>query len=146
VQIAITMITCILICSATEAAEPIAADIAFLWANGHISLMETELITPERAPKTSSHATSTFGCFLAAAGATLSTLCLLGAGMAATVWAFAKLLGFPDQLLYVALAISMLPVLWATVWTAGRAWHVERRLASGKDIDVPVFTLMHYLR
>jgi hypothetical protein len=41
---------------------------------------------------------------------------------------------------------AFIPVLWGTVWTAGRAWHVERLLASGKDVDVPVFNLMHYFR
>jgi hypothetical protein len=37
-------------------------------------------------------------------------------------------------------------VAWVTVWTAGRAWHVERLLASNKDIDVPVFNLSHYFK
>jgi hypothetical protein len=37
-------------------------------------------------------------------------------------------------------------VLWATGWTAGRAWHVERRLAQHLDVDVPVFKLGHYFK
>jgi hypothetical protein len=32
------------------------------------------------------------------------------------------------------------------VWTAGRAWHVERLLAQHKDIDTPVFSMMHYFK
>jgi hypothetical protein len=109
--------------------------------------MEQDIITPGTPPKiASSQAFSPFGCFLAAAGATLSTLCLLGSAAAAAVWAFSKLMGLPDSILLVLLGLSALPVLWATVWTAGRAWHVERRLAAGLDIDVPVFTLRHYLK
>jgi hypothetical protein len=108
--------------------------------------MEQELITPEHQPKSSSQVASPFACFLAAAGATLTTLCLLGAAAAATVWAFSKLLGMPDTVVYVGIALSMLPVLWATVWTAGRAWHVEQRLSRGQDVDTPVFQAGHYLK
>ena len=39
------------------------------------------------------------------------------------------------------MALGVIPVLWVTVWTAGRAWHVEQLLAQHKDIDVPVFSL-----
>jgi hypothetical protein len=66
--------------------------------------------------------------------------------MAATVWAFSKLFGLPDWMLYALLALGILPVIWATIWTAGRAWHVEQRLAQNLDIDVPVFTLGHYFK
>ena len=48
--------------------------------------------------------------------------------------------------MWVIMAISLVPVLWATIWTAGRAWHVERRLEAGLDVDAPVFKLMHYWR
>jgi hypothetical protein len=108
--------------------------------------MEQEFLKPDSAPKTSSQAFSPFGCFLAAAGVTLLTFCLVGAAAAASVWAFSKLLGLPDMVLNVLLGISAIPVLWATVWTAGRAWHVERRLASHMDIDAPVFKFAHYFR
>ena len=111
-----------------------------------MSAMEQEFITPAAPPKADSHAFSPLGCFLAAAGATLMTLSLLGAAAAATVWAFVKLLGFPDPVLYVALVIAMLPVFWATVWTAGRAWHVEQLLARSLDVDTPVFKLGHYFK
>jgi hypothetical protein len=71
---------------------------------------------------------------------------LLSAAAAASTWAFGKLLGLPDMVLYVCFAVAFLPVLWGTAWTAGRAWHVERRLAQGGDVDVPVFELLHYFR
>jgi hypothetical protein len=108
--------------------------------------MEQEILKPETAPKSGKQAFSPLGCFVAAAGATLMILCMTGAVMVATVWAFAKLLGLPDMALYVLVALGFVPVLWATVWTAGRAWHVEQLIAGGRDIDVPVFKLNHYLR
>lgn len=108
--------------------------------------MEQEIIKPDMAPKTSSQAFSPFSCFVAAAGATLLTLCLVGAAAAASVWAFSKLIGLSDSVLYVLLALSIIPVLWSTIWTAGRAWHVERRLAQHMDIDTPVFKLAYYFR
>ncbi len=101
---------------------------------------------PDMTPKSSSQAFSPLGCFLAAAGVTLLTACLVGAAAAASVWAFSKLIGLPDTALYVLLALSVLPVIWATIWTAGRSWHVERRLAQHMDIDQPVFRLSYYFR
>jgi hypothetical protein len=108
--------------------------------------MDQEFMTPDKAPKSSSQAFSPLGCFLAAAGVTLLTFCLVGAAAAASVWAFSKLLGLPDTALYVMLGLVALPVVWSTMWTAGRAWHVERRLAEHKDIDSPVFKLGYYFR
>lgn len=108
--------------------------------------MEQEIIKPDQAPRTGSQAFSTFGCFIAAAGVTLLTFCLVGAAAAASAWAFSKLFGFSDTVLYVLLGLVALPVLWSTIWTAGRAWHVERRLAQHLDIDTPVFSMMHYFR
>ena len=108
--------------------------------------MEQEFLKPDAAPKSSTQAFSPLGCFLAAAGVTLLTACLVGAGTAASVWAFSKLIGLPDVVLNVLLALSVLPVVWATIWTAGRAWHVERRLAQHMDVDQPVFRLAHYFR
>jgi hypothetical protein len=32
------------------------------------------------------------------------------------------------------------------VWTAGRAWYIERRLEEGLDVDPPVFSLSYYLK
>ena len=108
--------------------------------------MEQEIIKPETQPQNTSQAFSPLGCLVAAAGATLMILSMTGAAMLSTVWAFSKLLGFPDFLMFGVMVLGAIPVLWATVWTAGRAWHVEQLLASGKDIDIPVFTLKHYLR
>jgi hypothetical protein len=108
--------------------------------------MEQELITPEPSPKINNQAFSPFGCFLAASGVTLLTFCLLGSAAAVSIWAMAELLALPHTALYILLGLGAIPVLWATLWTAGRAWHVERRLAQGMDIDTPVFQSLHYLR
>lgn len=108
--------------------------------------MEQEIIKPESSPRTSSQAFSPLGCFLAASGATLLVFCKAGAAMLAAVWAFSKLLGLPDVMMYGVMALGAVPVLWATVWTAGRAWHVEQLLARNQDIDVPVFKLGNYFR
>ncbi len=108
--------------------------------------MEQDIIKPETAPKSGKQAFSPLGCFLAAAGATLLTLSLLGAAAAASAWAFAKLMGLPDSFFYVLLVLVAIPVIWATIWTGGRAWHVERRLAQGLDIDAPVFKMTRYIR
>ncbi len=109
--------------------------------------MDPELLTPEKTPPEAiHHGTGFIGCVLAAIGATLSTFCLLGSAVAAATWAVAKLLDFPDVLLWTLMVVAFVPVVWATVWTAGRTWHVERRLEDGLDVDVPVFSMTHYLR
>lgn len=108
--------------------------------------MEQELIKPDVPPKGSSQAFSPLGCFIAAFGITLLTFCLLGTAAMTTIWAFAKLFGLPEVLSEVLMALGLVPAIVASVWTAGRAWHVERRLAQNLDIDVPVFTLLHYLK
>ncbi len=101
---------------------------------------------PEGQPKVSSQAFSPFGCFLAASGVTLLTFCLVGAAAAASVWALAKLVGLPDIALLIMLGLVAIPVIAGTIWTAGRAWHVEQRLAQGLDVDTPVFKLAYYFR
>jgi hypothetical protein len=108
--------------------------------------MDQEVIRPDKNPPAASQAFSPLGCFIAASGVTLMVFCMLGAAMAATVWAFSALFGLPDWFLYGALILGMIPVIWATVWTAGRAWHVERRLAQNLDIDVPVYKLGYYFK
>lgn len=107
--------------------------------------MDSEIIKPETNPKPGTQALGTFGCFLAAAGATLLTFTLIGAATAASIWAFCKMVGLPDYILEILLALGVIPVLAATFWTAGRAWHVEQRLEEGLDVDQPVFALRHYL-
>ena len=111
-----------------------------------MTAMEQELIKPDLAPKASSQAFSPLGCFFAAAGVTLLAFCLWGAAALTTIWAFSKLFGFPDMLTYGLMALGLIPAIIATIWTAGRAWHVERRLAQHQDIDVPVFKLFHYFK
>ena len=108
--------------------------------------MEQEIIKPETKPVAGSQALSPFGCFVAASGVTLMMLCMTGAAMVATIWAFSKLIGLPDIVMFGLLALGFLPVAWVTAWTAGRAWHVEQLLSQGNDIDVPVFKLGHYFR
>ncbi len=108
--------------------------------------MQQEVIKPDRTPKSGQQAFSPLGCFLAAAGATLLTFCLVGVAAVASVWAFSKLLGLPDIFIWVLLAAVAIPVLWITFWTAGRAWHVEQRLAQGLDIDSPIFKTTYYWR
>ncbi len=108
--------------------------------------MEQEILKPDTPPRPGSQAFSPLGCFLAASGVTLLAFCMLGSAMAATVWAGSKLLGLPDVAMLVIMALGVLPVLWATIWTAGRGWHIERRLAQNLDVDTPVFRLGHYLK
>jgi hypothetical protein len=85
------------------------------------------------------------GRLLAAIGATLLALVFSGASVVAVVWALATLLGLPDMMLWVLLALGAVPIIWTTAWTAGRAWHVEKLLESGRDVDQPVFKLQAYL-
>ena len=108
--------------------------------------MDQDIIKPETQPRPGSQAFSPLGCFLAAFGVTLLAFCKLGAAMLATVWAASKLFGLPDFAMFTVMALGAVPVLWATVWTAGRAWHVERRLAQHLDVDTPVFKLGYYLK
>lgn len=108
--------------------------------------MDQDIIRPDNQPKTGTQAFSPLGCFLAAAGSTLLAFCMLGAAMVATVWAASKLFGLPDVIMYVLMVAGTVPVLWATIWTAGRAWHIEQRLAQHLDVDQPVFKLGHYFK
>jgi hypothetical protein len=108
--------------------------------------MEQDISQPQRQPKTSSQSFSPLGCFLSAAGATMTTASLLGTAAAAAVWALVKLWGLPDNVLPYAIALSQVPVLVATIWVMGRAWHVERRLSAGLDVDRPRFEIFHYLK
>jgi fatty acid desaturase len=108
--------------------------------------MEQEVIKPDRSPKGGEQAFGTTGIVIAALGAALLTLCLVGAAGVASVWAFSKMLGLPDIVIIVLLVAIIVPILMATIWTGSRAWHVEQRLARGQDVDTPVFKTLHYLR
>ena len=109
-----------------------------------MAAMDQEIIKPDAVPKTGTQAAGPMGSFLSAAGVTMLAATKLGAAMAATVWAVAKLIGLPDMAMWATMALGAVPVAWATIWTAGRAWHVEQRLERGLDIDTPVFKLFHY--
>ena len=84
------------------------------------------------------------GCLLAASGATLLAFVMTLTSVASVAFAFVKLTGLPDVILYGLLVLGIVPVLAATVWTAGRAWHVENRLERGLDVDQPDFRLFSY--
>jgi hypothetical protein len=86
------------------------------------------------------------GCFVAAAGATLLAFAFSLVSFSGVFFAFVKLTGLPDMVLWVLLALELVPVAWITIWTAGRAWHVENRLESGLDVDDPDFALAAYFR
>ena len=111
-----------------------------------MSPMEQDILKPESQPPVGSQAFSPLGCLIAAAGATLLMFTQTGAAMVVSVWAFSKLLGLPDIVMYGVMVLGAIPVLWLTLWTAGRAWEVERRLARGEDVGTPVFKLGHYFR
>lgn len=105
---------------------------------------ETEVLRPETAPKASSHAISPLACFLASAGAGAMALTMLGYTAAVSVWALTELMGLPHWMLYGLLGLVALPVIWAALWVAGRAWHVEQLISQDRDVDAPVFSLGRY--
>jgi hypothetical protein len=108
--------------------------------------MDQEVIKPDKSPKAGEQAFGTFGILIAAFGAALLTLCLVGAATVASVWAFSKMLGLPDIVIEVLLVLVVIPIIMATIWTGSRAWHVEQRLARGQDVDTPIFKTLAYLR
>ena len=108
--------------------------------------MEQEIRRPEYVPRQHDRAANSLNCALAAIGVTLMTLCLVGAAALTAVWAIGKLAGASDTILLVMAVVVSIPVLWLSIWTAGRAWHLERRLARGQDVDTPVFSMLHYFR
>jgi len=106
--------------------------------------MTDEIIRPQQTPAPGQHAMGALSGFLAATGVALMALSMLGAAAAATVWAASRLMGLPNSFMYGLMVIAAVPVIWATIWSAGRAWHVERLLEDGRDIDPPVFRLFYY--
>jgi hypothetical protein len=108
--------------------------------------MDQEIRRPDYVPRQHDRAVSTFSCALAAIGVTLMTLCLVGSAAVTTVWAITKLFGASDTVLMVLAAVVALPVLWLSIWIAGRAWYLERRLARGQDVDTPIYKMVHYFR
>jgi hypothetical protein len=106
--------------------------------------MEQEIRRPDYVPRVNDRAASTLSCFMAAAGVTLMTLCLFGAAGAVTAWAVAQLFELGNTMMLVLQVLVAIPVLWMTIWVAGRAWYLEKRIARGQDVDVPIFKLFHY--
>jgi hypothetical protein len=86
------------------------------------------------------------GRLIASVGATLLALVFAGTSVVALIWALTTLLGLPKLFLWVLLALGAVPMLWAVLWTAQRAWHVEQLLEQGRDIDQPVFKLNTFWR
>jgi hypothetical protein len=115
-------------------------------SEGIWAIMEQEIRRPDYVPRTHDRTSSALNCLMAAAGLTMMMLCMLGVASAISAWAVAKLFGFPDTLLLIFIVLFEIPVVWVVIWTAGRAWHLERRLASGKDMDPPIFKMLHYFR
>lgn len=106
--------------------------------------MEQEIIPPQPSPAPRSHSMGIFHSFLSAAGVVLLTVTKLGATFSAIIWALSQLLGLPDVVMYIFTALGVIPVIWATIWVAGRAWYVEQLLETGRDVDRPVFQAFHY--
>jgi hypothetical protein len=111
-----------------------------------MSRMDQEIIRPDVNPKGGAHRIGIVGCMMSAVGVTLMTITMLGSALAATIWAFCQLFGVPDSIMKVLMAIGAIPVIMSAVWTAGRAWYIERRLEEGLDVDPPVFSLSYYLK
>jgi hypothetical protein len=108
--------------------------------------MEQELRRPEYQPRKHDRTSSTLNCALAAIGVTLMTLCLVGSAAVTTAWAIGKLIGVSDTTFMVLAGLALVPVIAASIWTAGRAWHLERRLAAGMDVDTPNYGVFHYFK
>jgi hypothetical protein len=85
------------------------------------------------------------GRLIATCGATFLAFIFSGTSVAAVIWAISWALGLPNFILEILLTLGLVPVLWATVWTAGRAWHVETLLGTGRDVDQPVFKIGEYI-
>jgi hypothetical protein len=106
--------------------------------------MDQEIIKPQATPASGSHSMGVFNSFLSAAGVVLLSVTKLGAAFAAVIWALSQILGLPDIVMYVLMGLGLIPVVWATVWVGGRAWHVEQLLETGRDVDRPVFKAFYY--
>jgi hypothetical protein len=108
--------------------------------------MEQEIRRPDYVPRQHDRAASSLNCALAAIGVTLMTLCLVGSAAVTAVWAIARLFDAGPDTIKILAGLIMIPVLALSIWTAGRAWHLERRLARGQDVDIPVFKIFHYFK
>lgn len=108
--------------------------------------MEQEIRRPDYVPRQHDRSASSLNCALAAIGVTLMTLCLVGSAAVTSVWAVARLFDAGPDIIKIMAGVIMIPVLALSIWTAGRAWHLERRLAAGQDVDAPVFKVFYYFK
>lgn len=108
--------------------------------------MEPEIRRPDYVPRQHDRSASSLNCAFAAIGVTSMTLCLVGSATVTTVWAVARLFEASIDTIKILAVISLIPVLALSIWTAGRAWHLEKRLARGQDVDAPVYNILHYFR
>jgi hypothetical protein len=108
--------------------------------------MEQEIRRPDYVPRQHDRSASSLNCALAAIGVTSMTLCLVGSAAVTTVWAVARLFDASIDTIKILAVLAMIPVLALSIWTAGRAWHLEKRMARGQDVDSPVFNILHYFR
>lgn len=106
--------------------------------------MSEEFLRPDTAPPADSQSIGRVGSLLSAIGILFLVPSLLGAAVFAAIWALGRLIGLPDWFMWPFFAAGGFLVLLATIWTVGRAWHVERRLENGVGVDEPVFRLFHY--
>jgi energy-converting hydrogenase Eha subunit E len=111
-----------------------------------MAMMEQEIRRPDYVPRQHDRTASSLNCALAAIGVTLLNLCLVGSAALTSVWAISKLMALSDTTMMVFAAIVAVPVIAVSIWVAGRAWHLEQRLARGQDVDTPIFSVLHYFR
>lgn len=64
----------------------------------------------------------------------------------AFVIATANLFELGSTFVWVLSGANVLMILWITVWTFARSWHVERRLRSGLEVDEPSASILENLR
>lgn len=64
----------------------------------------------------------------------------------AFVLAATNYLELGSMFLWVASGANALFMLWFAVWTFLRAWHVERRLRAGEDVDEPKMSIVENIR
>lgn len=113
-------------------------------ANAKKANQDSPTTTEEGENFQNDHRLGIFGMLLSAAGVAMMTITMLGSSAVAVIWSSGKLMGLPDWFLLPFYVAASIGVLWATVWATGRAWHVEKLLESGRDIDVPVFKPFYY--
>ena len=64
----------------------------------------------------------------------------------AFIIATANLFDLGSNFVWVLSGANVLMILWLTVWTFARSWHVERRLRSGLEVDEPSASILGNLR